>query len=271
MSSNATMEDLLAPLVAEIKALRSEVASLAETVKTVSFNQEEMVAKQDAANAIVYELSSFRFDAYEAMSQSSGVKLDEEILRKKYIKFHKDAAIGAGKDRQVFCSVSGYQPNDNVKLAHICPKSSNPDIRKLLGLSEKDVKTNFRNVILLSWNIERCFDRKLLSFVQKDPLHDTLIMKIWDEEIKNMPIFDGSPQKIGDFEGQPLTFLKRQKTYRRCFAYQELCALNHHVRRNNFDGMYDDILEGHCSEITSFIDHREKVIKDLRHLQSKKK
>jgi len=226
----------------------------------VSGRQEEMAQEMKERNMILFDMSSFAFDAYETISKSSGISVNDANLRQTFLDNYS-GSVNENK-KKVWCYLTGYQQAKSVKLSHICPKTADGKIQKTLGLSEVDIKTNFKNIILLSWNIKYYFDRKMLSFVQDIFPHDRLVLKIRDESICDIPIFKGSTKTIGDFNGKPLRFLKNHEPYRRCFAYQELCAYNDNVRNK---GYLDDFSsDGRRSKVKSFIDHRKAILGQLR-------
>ena len=140
-----------------------------------------------------------------------------------------------------FCQEHSYNPGTcmltgqqgTVTLAHILPFSSqkNLTVLQLLELNAEELNSS-RNLLLLTDNIEFYFDRLQLSFIPKigEGLIKQFVLKIWDDSIRQQPIFRDSPTGplIQEYEGVPLTFNVGHTPYSRCLAYQAMwaCAKN---------------------------------------------
>lgn len=166
-------------------------------------------------------------NAYDLMSET-GVSSAKEAKGNYMEHFHLEYD-------NVTCALTRLQ--GKITMAHILPRRSKSLIRKYLGLDQNDMNSH-RNLVFLCFNIEKAFDEMMISFVPQDVLHDALVMKIWDESVRKVPIFDGSQKYIGDFEHQPLNFsvvgsdsvTREHAPFRRCFAYQALmCFCRHSV------------------------------------------
>eukprot|EP01031_Cornospumella_fuschlensis_P036618 gene36618-44421_t len=152
------------------------------------------------------------------------------------------------------CALTGR--SGKLKLAHLLPASSDADIKNSLKISSGDDGIwSFRNVLLLSWNIEYYFDRKKLSFVQNALHADQFDLKIWDSAVAQELIFDGAEvssfegdNKIGYCVGRPLNLVmpngKILQPFIRCLSYQafmSFCAakLLHGDIPNDFSSDYE--------------------------------
>ena len=116
---------------------------------------------------------------------------------------------------EVKCMVSGVlgglstNPNDSnsVVCAHIIPNraKSKTGVLKKLGYTAPDIDC-VRNGLFLAYNIEQAFDKLQLCFVDNPhPLIDGLVMKIYDVVCRDVPLYTGSNEVIGDFDGRALT------------------------------------------------------------------
>ena len=120
-------------------------------------------------------------------------------------------------------STRRFGNGEEVIAAHIIPCKTSPAIFNELHLTIADSNST-RNILFLSANIEDAFDRLQLSFISKDRLHPkSLVMKIWDNSIRDMAIYDGSKFKIGEFEGC-LIALNGHNPFFRCLSYQAMLA-----------------------------------------------
>ena len=164
-----------------------------------------------------YEIVLRDFNAYDQISatQSSDAKQCKTNFMAHFNLKHSSI-------RCALTELSG-----KTTLAHILPRSTKPHILKTLSLSTEDHRS-VRNLVFLSWNLEKAFDQLQVSFIPKDALHDDLVLKIWDDSVKNVPVFDDSKCVIGQYENHKLNFdlvgqdgvSREHKAFRRCFAYQ---------------------------------------------------
>lgn len=115
-------------------------------------------------------------------------------------------------------------PSNTVTLAHLLAHCADARESVSLGYGIGDLE-DIRNALLLCKNIEAAFDRKLLSFV---PANSPFALNqyklyIWVDSIKKHPIFPGSPQTIGSFEGAILNLSIGASThnpFHRALSYQ---------------------------------------------------
>jgi len=187
--------------------------------------QQEARRQQDKVNNKIlhllsgtYEVVLRDFNAYDEMTEASlkGEKCKDIFM--------DTFQLNTGDVR---CELTGKQ--GKCKLGHIVPRGARKHVRQCLHLRTFEMDS-VRNLVMLSTNIEMAFDRLQISFVPRDVLHDDLVLKIWDDDARDVPIFDTAREKIGDFENLPFQFdiLRKadvdQYPFRRCFAYQALVA-----------------------------------------------
>ncbi len=127
--------------------------------------------------------------------------------------------LGYSRKAKVSCMVTKLKGNgEQVIAAHIVPCSSSPLKLKYIGMGKDDVN-NVRNGLFLAFGIEKAFDKLQISFIKSHPLKDELYLRIWDDECRTTPLWEGHQQTIGDFDGRPL-LLGSHNPFKRCLSYQ---------------------------------------------------
>jgi hypothetical protein len=123
------------------------------------------------------------------------------------------------KRRKYPCMLTGQTGyGECVVVAHITPAKSKLRILKTIGMRKEDVKDP-RNFLLLSKNVELCFDALQISFIKSNPLSTELTLKIWDKTVMSKPIWKDSKILIGHFDGEKL-ILGQHAPFRRGLSYQ---------------------------------------------------
>ena len=180
-----------------------------------------------------------QMDAYGIMTQTSTGNNAEmqKVFKKAFFEYFKLSTKPQDDDselQQQFCMVTGTI-GGSLKLAHLVPASASQKVLKMLNIStEKNTIEvgvwNLRNALVLSWNIEKCFDKKQLSFVPQVLSSTDYVMKIWDDSIRNMKLYDNdeSSNTIGKYDGSILNLqtnsglvnpLKRALSYQAFMSY----------------------------------------------------
>lgn len=146
----------------------------------------------------------------------------------------------------IFCTEHGYDrgvcmltgERGTIKLAHILPWSAHKksQVMKMLQMTV-EMLNNAGNLLLLAENIEMSFDRLQLSFEPQlaEGLQLKYVVRIWDDNIRDTPIFAGSPSTIGEYDGRFLTIHQHHQVFERLFAYQGLWATAN-AHENNYEG-----------------------------------
>lgn len=119
-------------------------------------------------------------------------------------------------------------PKNPVTLSHLLARCATAKEVVALGYGLDDIE-NIRNSILLCKNIERAFDRKMLSFVPVDKPFSVNNYKlhIWIDAVRTLPLFPGCPQTIGEFEGSTLNLMVGGMThnpFKRAISFQAFRA-----------------------------------------------
>ena len=197
-----------------------------------------------------YEVVVREFNAYAVMSETTVSRLVHlRSLFKNHFKI---------EDNNCRCALTNARVS--VILAHILPLSAKPDIRECLHLSDEDINS-CRNLIFLCSNIEKAFDRLKVSFIPKSILDQSLVLKIWDDDVKETKIFDGAEKCIGAFEGDPLNMQMpngvEHNPFRRCFAYQ---ALHAYIKHSNSADITDAPDVARDSDCPFFVKKRNELL-----------
>lgn len=208
------------------------------TTEALAATTAALAARTDVALRAICSISFRDFNAYDQMTATSAsIKKDsQKKLRTEYfehcgITMNRDTAKADGKVI-AFCVLTGRADSArNLKLAHLVPAATKQDIKTALQLQHEDI-WGFRNVLLLSWNIERAFDKCQISFVP-NPLHEnSYSMKIWDDIVRDTPIWDGAEvlvagtkdNTIGYYEDKYLNLNMENGItlvpFKRCLSYQ---------------------------------------------------
>jgi hypothetical protein len=123
------------------------------------------------------------------------------------------------------CMLSGlFIPDNQIKLAHILPRSTKAKVYRKLGMRKDDIN-GIRNLLLLSKNVEEAFDSMRISFVPRvnEALCREYVMHVWDDSVCEEAIHDGASTNIGDYLKVPLTLRMNEtqihEPFRRCLSY----------------------------------------------------
>lgn len=104
------------------------------------------------------------------------------------------------------CMVSGlFGSGEKVVCGHIVPHRSDRDKATALGLTDAEINSN-KNLVFWALGIENAYEHLQLSFIKEiKTVNKRLIkcftMKIFDDNIRNLPLWKSSNKTIGEFEG----------------------------------------------------------------------
>jgi hypothetical protein len=231
--------DLRADMATFSSDLRAELATIQEVVRAdMSLVRADMATyradlRVDIANTVHADMAEVK----DKIEMNSKLFLDlDDFLSNPYHDISETSASRDASLRSTFvvdfgisnptCALTGIQTD--VVLAHISPRSTNRRIRDKLGIQDPSDLNSHRNLIFLCKSVKLAFDRLQISFytTMKVPLREAMIMKIWDDSIREVSIFDGSSLKFADIENAELnldTFgskITKYNPYRRAFAFQ---------------------------------------------------
>ena len=219
------------------EGLKKSDEKLDEGLKKLDEKLDEGLKKSDEKFDAVIRISAastFRaFDAYDLMTETSKGKSGpkQEKIR---IQYYDHCGISNDPDKEGSSPASCVLTNrrGKLKLAHLLPASTRPNILETLKISEDEFGLwSIRNVLLLCWNIEKYFDKKKLSFLQSPLQSNIFLLKIWDPTVAEELIFDGAKEesvrgdnKIGFYEDKPLQLVMPNgielQPFKRCLSYQ---------------------------------------------------
>ena len=204
------------------------------------------LAKVSSLLLCSYQVVIRDFNAYAVMSDTTVSRLAD--LRESFKKHYNI----------INCTCALTNTVEEVKLAHILPRSAKPDIRECLHLSDEDINS-VRNLIFLCSSVEKAFDRLKVSFTPKSVLDQSLVLKIWDDDVRGIEVRKGT--YIGDFEGKPLNMQMpngdEHNPFRRCFAYQALHAFIKHSSSDDISHAPDVARDSDCP---SFVKKRSELL-----------
>lgn len=169
------------------------------------------------------------------------------------------------------CMVSGTQVHDAVIVAYIIPRSARQAEMVPLGMLRDDIDS-IRNTLLLCKDIKRAFERKLISFVPVDnPFSPNRYkLHIWVDSIKSMPIYAGSPLRIGDFADKPLDLVVSgtytHDPFQRALSYQAYCAFKTYGKKLEHPSSEDSgasVYEAIYKQPSRRVDYRRQLERDI--------
>jgi hypothetical protein len=123
------------------------------------------------------------------------------------------------KKQRPVCMVTGTRGGGDVVIAgHIIPCSTDKKILSHLGIEVTDVNKP-KNGIFWVKGIEDAWEKLALSFVKSNALQDKYYMHIWDESVRDTPLYKDSKRTLGEFVGAELC-LDRHVVMKRGLSYQ---------------------------------------------------
>eukprot|EP01033_Poteriospumella_lacustris_P010798 gene10798-7686_t len=167
------------------------------------------------------------------------------------------------KDERPKCMISGFRGGrGKVVCGHIVPCGSALVKLNQLGITKADLNLP-RNCLFWCIGFEHAYESLELSFVKSHPLRDKLYLKVWNDKVKTTPIWPGSAQCIGEFDGVELkldghVIMKRGLSFQAYQAYLKRSADDH-----------DDV-EGTCCQYGASGTYQFKSIGTLMEQQYRK-
>lgn len=128
--------------------------------------------------------------------------------------------------KQALCMVTNKRGNgDQVICAHLIPCKAPQHKINRLSIHINQLNSS-PNTVFWCKGIETMYETLQASFVQLNPLRDTLHLKLWTEEAKNTPIWKGSSVTLRKFDGAPLQ-LNGHCIWKRALSFQAFEAFIH--------------------------------------------
>ena len=193
---------------------RENFKKIMERLETVNENLETVNENQETMNKVIPTLldAAIANNNLWTPSKISGGR--DPDFRTKMMN-----DLGYNKKKTPLCMVTGIRgKGDKVVAGHIIPCSS--EARKIaeLGISLSDLN-DVKNGVFWVKAIENAWEHLQLSFIKSNPFQDKLYMKIWDDNIRNTPLYVGSTRHVGEFDNAELK-LNGHIVMKRGFSYQ---------------------------------------------------
>ena len=140
-----------------------------------------------------------------------------------------------GVTHNSICVPNTPQPKCPIILSHLLPRSAAPKEYLKLGMNKSDLDC-IKNTLILCKGIEEAFDRKKISFIPADIPFSAPRLKlcIWDDRIRDKPIYECAGRTIGDFEGNLLQLNVnglQHNPFKRTLYYQAYRSFKTHHKR----------------------------------------
>jgi hypothetical protein len=135
-------------------------------------------------------------------------------------------SLGYSEGQDPVCMVTGIPGNGEAVIAgHIIPRSTRKPILTHLGIEITDVNKPNNGVFWVK-GIEDAWEKLALSFVKSNPLEDKYYMHIWDDSVRNTPLYKDSDKTVGEYNGAELC-LGQHVVMKRGISYQAYQAYLH--------------------------------------------
>lgn len=221
-------------VIQSLDSLQERMESVGDKLERRMDRIEDMQKRMVPVFDSVFGLISDKYNLYSALAKRSvssrGSDFRASLMESTY-------GTTSRTRKTSHCMVTDIcQNGEKVVASHIVPAKSNISHLFYIGFRIGEVDSP-QNGLFLSRNIEIAFDKLQLSFVKSlcnegdGQPREGFIMKIWDSECKDKSIWDGSTDKIGDFEGRALNLRKHKiiKSALSFQAYQAYANNNHHL------------------------------------------
>jgi hypothetical protein len=191
----------------------------------IATRQDAIATRQDAIATIVpivIKLSIERNNLWtpSKINAKRGTSCRQDLMKEMgYTNRHTKT-----KDERPKCMISAIRAGgDRVVCGHIVPCGSELVKLNQLGITTADLNLP-KNCVFWCIGFERAYESLQLSFVKSHPLQDKLYLKFWNDEVKRNPIWPGSAQCLGDFDGMELkldghVIMKRGLSFQAYQAY----------------------------------------------------
>ena len=103
------------------------------------------------------------------------------------------------------CMISGVRGSAAEIICGHIVGVSNTDEKKLAFPQMKSTDLNEQNnLVFWARGFEEAYERMQLPFTKSNPLRDALFLHIWDDSIREKPIYPDAVEKMGYYEGMEL-------------------------------------------------------------------
>ena len=211
-------------LVTEMTSLSNKMAALNSVTCALIKNTKSKHFVSDALSTT----NSKAIFTFQFQSPSTKMQKDRPgIFRWKVAGYYKRRTAFPGRYR---CQVSDEVGNGRVVAAHRLLDHSSTYDAHLKEHFEIDDINSFRNTLLLAKGIKKAYKEGRACFVAGDD-DETFHLQIWDDKIRNEPIFKGSNRTIGDCDGNKLSLPPRvEPPYKQVLSYHAQVSYKHALR-----------------------------------------
>ena len=131
------------------------------------------------------------------------------------------------------CMISGVRGSAAQIICGHIVGVSNTDEKKLAYLQMKSTDLNEpNNLVFWARGFDEAYEKMQLSFIKSNPLRDALFLHIWDDSIREKPIYPDAVEKMGYYEGMELKS-NGHVIIRRGLSYHAYLAC---LKHQNLDG-----------------------------------
>jgi len=211
----------LAYLVTEMTSLTNKKATLTSITSLLIENTKTTQFVFDAALSIANSKAIFPFQIQRPSTKTQ--KDRPAIFRWKVAGYYKRKTISPGRYR---CQLSDEVGGGRAVTAHRLLDHSTY-YKHLKEQFDIDDINSFRNTLLLAKGIKKAYKKGRACFVAGDD-DKTFHLQIWDDKLKNEPIFKGSNKTIGDCDGKKLSLPPRvEPPYKQVLSYHAQASYKH--------------------------------------------
>ena len=199
-------------MILELRELRAELTPLKSLRATVPIVLQMSMEKNSFWNTSQKSKSSIRGDDYRT-----------KLLD----------AVECPSGTMPPCMISGVRGSAAEIICGHIVGVSNTDEKKLAYLQMKSTDLNEpNNLVFWARGFEEAYERMQLPFTKSNPLRDALFLHIWDDSIREKPIYPDAVEKMGYYEGMELKS-NGHVIIRRGLSYHAYLAC---LKHQNLDG-----------------------------------
>ena len=199
-------------MILELRELRAELTPLKSLRATVPIVLQMSMEKNSFWNTSQKSKSSIRGDDYRT-----------KLLD----------AVECPSGTMPPCMISGVRGSAAEIICGHIVGVSNTDEKKLAFPQMKSTDLNEQNnLVFWARGFEEAYERMQLPFTKSNPLRDALFLHIWDDSIREKPIYPDAVEKMGYYEGMELKS-NGHVIIRRGLSYHAYLAC---LKHQNLDG-----------------------------------
>ncbi|KAK2753650.1 hypothetical protein FQN55_000013 [Onygenales sp. PD_40] len=237
------LDEQYEPIVQELKVLGRQRKFLEEDMEE-GYGIQVKRLKTEKANDAGAELierayaSALVSKVMTATAKQKKQKFDQSKFRKDVLEYY-GAARQTGAQREAYCHLTGWWLADDIKAAHLVPKSlSGDELSFLFGVREA-VLSDSKNGISLQRKIEEGLDSGIIAIVPVPPLKEDDPTK-WKCVLVDRDMRDAMFSRSGrdvytwkELDGKELVFLSDNRPARRFLYFRFVVTYLHAKKSGN--------------------------------------